>query len=403
VCQSFSVTVEPIDVAAARSATPGCGERAFLLSAGSSLPTQMTLDAVVGHLRREAEIGGYAAADEVAGVLRQGRADLAALVGGRPDEIALATSDTGAWIKAWWGWVAGGNLPADSTVLVDRLIFHSHYAALVATQPLAGFEIRLMPTLGDGTIDLDAVDLGDDVRAICATMVGTHCGNINPIPELGALARAARVPMFLDACQAIGQIQLDVAELGCHVLTATGRKFLRAPRGTGMLWVDAEVIDRFQPPGIDGTGAGWSAAGGIDVHPGMARFEEYEFGYAAMVGLASAASQARELGMASIEAHVTQLADDLRNGLEAVPGVTVTDVAERRSAIVTFQVDGVAPADVVAAAARDGIVINESTAIWAALDMDAKGMSRLVRASPHYFNTHDDLDRLIGCVAHLTR
>jgi selenocysteine lyase/cysteine desulfurase len=363
----------------------------------------MTLDAVVGHLRREAEIGGYAAADEVAGVLRQGRADLAALVGGRPDEIALATSDTAAWVKAWWGWVAGGNVPAESTVLVDRLIYHSHYAALVATRPLAGFEIRLMPSLGDGTIDLDAMDVGDDVSAICATMVGTHCGNINPIPELGALARAAGVPVFLDACQAIGQIQLDVAELGCHVLTATGRKFMRAPRGTGMLWVDAEIIDRFQPPGIDGTSAGWSAAGGIDVHPGMARFEEYEFGYAAMVGLASAASQARELGMASIEAHVTQLADDLRDGLEAVPGVTVTDVAERRSAIVTFQVDGVAPADVVAAASRGGIVINESTAIWAALDMDAKGMAQLVRASPHYFNTHGDLDRLIGCIAHLTR
>jgi selenocysteine lyase/cysteine desulfurase len=107
--------------------------------------------------------------------------------------------------------------------------------------------------------------------------------------------------------------------------------------------------------------------------------------------------------MASIEAHVTQLADDLRDGLAAVAGVTVTDVAERRSAIVTFQVDGVAPADVVAAASRDGIVINESTAVWAALDMDAKGIAQLVRASPHYFNTHDELDRLIGCVARLSR
>ena len=397
------MAVRTIDVAAARAATPGCGERAFLLSAGSSLPTQSTLDAVVGHLRREAEVGGYAAADEVAGVLRQGRADLAGLVGGRPDEIALATSDTAAWIKAWWGWVAGGNVPAASTVLIDRLIYHSHYAALVATQPLAGFEIRLMPSLGDGTIDLDAVVLGDDVSAICATMIGTHCGNINPIAELGALARAADVPVFLDACQAIGQIQLDVVELGCHVLTATGRKFLRGPRGTGMLWVDSAVTDRFQPPGIDGTSAGWSAAAGIDVHPGIARFEEYEFGFAAMVGLASAASQARQLGMASIEAQVRQLADDLRDGLEALPGVSGTDVAKSRSAIVTFQVDGVAAGDVVAAASRDGIVINESTAVWAALDMGAKGLSQVVRASPHYFNTHDELDRLIGCIAHLTR
>ena len=394
---------DSIDVAAARAATPGCDERAFLLSAGSSLPTHTTLDAVVGHLRREAEVGGYAAADEIAEVLDQGRADLAALVGGRPHEIALATSDTAAWVKAWWGWVAGGNVPAKSVVLVDRLIYHSHYAALVTTQPLADFEIRLVPSSSDGTIDVDALDLGGDVSAICATMIGTHCGNVNPMRELGMAARAAGIPVFVDACQAIGQVQLDVAELGCQVLTATGRKFLRAPRGTGMLWVDSAIVDRFLPPGIDATSSGWTTAAGIDVHPGMSRFEEYEVGFAAMVGLASAAGQAQTLGMASIEARVTELADDLRDGLAALSSVTVTDLAARRSAIVTFQVDGVAPAEVVAAASRDGIVINESTAVWAALDMDAKGLSNVVRASPHYFNTHDELDRLVACVARLTR
>ena len=169
-----------------------------------------------------------------------------------------------------------------------------------------------------------------------------------------------------------------------------------------MLWVDSAIIDRFRPPGIDATSSGWTAAAGLDVHPGMARFEEYEMAYAAMVGLASAASQARALGMASIEARIRQLADDLRQGLEAVPAVSVTDRAECRSAIVTFQVDGVPPAEVVAAASREGIVINESTAVWSALDMDAKGLSHVVRASPHYFNTHDELEQLIGCVARLT-
>jgi selenocysteine lyase/cysteine desulfurase len=274
---------------------------------------------------------------------------------------------------------------------------------LVATQPLARFDIRVMPALDDGTIDVEAVELRDDVTAICVTMIGTHCGNVNPIRELGALARTAGVPVFLDACQAIGQIELDVAELGCHVLTATGRKFLRGPRGTGMLWVDSQLVDRFRPPGIDATSAGWTTAAGIDVHPGIGRFEEYEMGYAAMVGLASAASQALTLGMESIAARVGQLADDLRDGLAALPAVSVTDLAERRRAIVTFQVEGVEPADLVAAAVEDGIVINESTAVWAAFDMDAKGLSHVVRASPHYFNTHDELDRLIGCVAGLAR
>ncbi len=136
-CEGAAVDV--IDVAAARAATPGCEAQAFLLSAGSSLPTQETIDAVIGHLRREAEVGGYAAAAEVVGLVDQGRADLAALVGGQADEVALATSDTAAWVKAWWGWVTGGNVRPGSAVLVDRLTYHSHYAALCTTQSIVDF------------------------------------------------------------------------------------------------------------------------------------------------------------------------------------------------------------------------------------------------------------------------
>jgi cysteine desulfurase/selenocysteine lyase len=260
-----------------------------------------------------------------------------------------------------------------------------------------------MPSLPDGTTDVDAIRLDDRVSAICATMIGTHCGNVNPVSELGAVAAASGAPLFVDACQALGQMELDVGELGCHVLTATGRKFLRAPRGTGMLWVHEGFAERFLPPGIDGVSAGWSAVDGLSVHPGMARFEEFEVGYAAMVGLAAAASQARHLGMAAIEERVRGLAEHLRDGLDELPGVTVTDTAERRSAIVTFLVEGTSPADVVRTAARHDVMINTSAAVWAALDMDSKGLSHVVRASPHYFNTRDELDRLVAIVADLPR
>jgi cysteine desulfurase/selenocysteine lyase len=393
------VIVPGLDVVAARAATPGCADRAFLLSAGSSLPTRTTLDAVVGHLRREAEVGGYRAADEAHDLLQRGRADLADLVGGEPAEIALVPSDSVGWVKAWWGWVVGGNIPAGGVVLVDRMTYHSHYAALVQTQTIADFEIRVMPALADGTVDLEALDVPDEVSAVCATMVGTHCGNVNPIAGIGAAA--AGVPLFVDGCQAVGQLDIDVRELGCHVLTGTGRKFLRGPRGSGLLWVAAELIDRFRPPGIDATSTDWTAAGGMSTRSGIGRFEEYEVGYAAMVGLAAAASQARAIGMAAVEDRVTSLAETLRDGLARIDGVTVHDTAARRCGIVTFTVAGVEPDTVVDVADRHGISINASTAPWAALDMDAKGLGSVVRASPHYFNTEGELERLVAVIDQL--
>ena len=395
------MTSDPIDVDALRAETPGCHGRAFLLSAGSSLPTQATLDAVVGHLRLEEEIGGYAAADRVVHVLDEGRADLAALIGGGVDEVALVPSDSVAWVKAWWGWVAGGNVPPGSVVLIDRLTYSSHYAALDQTRSFGGFTIVVTPSLDDGTVDLDALVIGDDVSVVCVTMIGTHSGNVNPVAAIGARARAAGVPMFVDACQAVGQLHLDVAELGCSVLTGTGRKFLRGPRGTGLLWVDRSIVERFQPPGIDATSTSWSSTSGMRVDAGIRRFEEYEVPYAAYVGLAAAARQAVAIGTAAIEQRVVGLGERLRTELAGLPRVTVRDTAVRRCAIATFTIDGVPAEEVVAAAARADVVINASTAVWAALDMDAKHAPAVVRASPHVFNTDADLARLADVVAGL--
>ncbi len=390
------------DVASVRDHTPGCTDSAFLLSAGSSLPTHRTLDATIGHLRRESEIGGYAAADEVTDVLTKGRADLATLVCGQPHEIASATSDSSAWIKAWWGWVVGGNVPSGTTVLVDRLSYHSHYAALIQTQQFNKFVIEEMPSLPDGTIDIEHLVIGTNITVVCATMIGTHSGNINPTAEVGAVAAAAGVPLFVDGCQALGQLHVDVRALGCQVFTGTGRKWLRAPRGTGMVWVAEELVERFQPPGIDGTSSDWTVEGGFVVNPGMGRFEEFEKSVAAQVGLAHAAAQAVDIGMYAIEQQVMKLATYLRTGLALLPGVVSHDTATHTCAIVTFSVAGHEPTAVVAAAAAQQISINTSTANWAALDMHAKGLTQVVRASPHYFNTEEELDRLLTVVSRLT-
>jgi cysteine desulfurase / selenocysteine lyase len=286
-------------------------------------------------------------------------------------------------------------------VLIDRLTYSSHYAALDQTRSFADFTIRVMPSLDDGTVDLGALVIGDDVSVVCVTMIGTHSGNVNPVAAIGECAAAAGVPLFVDACQAVGQLHLDVGELGCSVLTGTGRKFLRGPRGTGLLWIDPSIVDRFQPPGIDATSTSWTSAAGMHIDAGVRRFEEYEVPYAAYVGLAAAARQVLAIGTAAIEQRVVALGERLREQLAVLPGVTVRDTAARRCAIVTFTVEGTLADAVVAVADGADVVINASTAVWAALDMDAKRTPMVVRASPHYFNTDDDLARLVDVVATL--
>jgi cysteine desulfurase / selenocysteine lyase len=389
------------DLAAIRAETPNVERSAFLVSAGSSLPTQRTLEMVIQHLHRESTVGGYRAADDIVEQLAAGRAALAQLVGGAAHEVALATSDSAAWVKAWMGWVLGGNVAPGSVVAVDQLSYHTHYTALVQLQSVANYSIEVLPSLPDGTTDIAAVQLHDRISVISATMIATHSGNINPIGELGALARTAGIPMFVDGCQALGQLAVDVRSLGASLFTGTGRKWLRAPRGTGMLWVAEELIDRFQPPFIDGVSSTWSSATGITLHPGIGRFEEFEMSYASMLGLAAAAEQANAIGLPVIEHRVTQLADRLRGGLAAIPSVTVHDTSSYRCGIVTFSVGDLLPATVINQAASANVTINSSTANWAAIDMEAKQLSHICRASTHYFNTESEIDRLIDVVADL--
>jgi len=394
------------DVEALRAATPGCHGRAYLNNAGAALPTQATVDAVIAHLRLEAEIGGYLAATEAEDVLTGGRADGAALVGAHPDEIVLTTSDTAGWIKAFWGFVLAGGLRRGDRVLVDQLSYSSHYLALLQAGRLVGSEVVAAPAGGDGAVDVEALAamLDDRVRLVAMTHVGTNCGLVNPVVEVGQAVREARArgtAYFVDACQSVGQLPFDVDAVGCDVATMTGRKFLRAPRGTGMLYVRRELQGRLDPPGIDATSADWIDGDRYEPRVGSDRLEEFEASIAARVGLANALVEARALGIEAIHDRTAALAERLRRGLLEIDGVTVEDGEAERSAIVTFRVHGgrVDASTVIGAAAGADITINSSTAPWARLDMTRRHLDEVVRASPHYYNTNDELDRLLGVVA----
>jgi selenocysteine lyase/cysteine desulfurase len=391
-----------IDVEAERVRTPGCERVVHLNNAGAALPTRATLEAVVGHLRREAELGGYEAAAAGAVQLEEVPHVIARLVGARRDEIALTGSDTQAWTKAMWGFALAGGLSSGDLILVDRLAYNSHYLGLLQVCELTGASIEVVPSTAEGTLDLDALAAALEsgpVALVAVTHIGTHRGLVNPVEEVGPLCRHAGVPLFLDACQSVGQLPIDVHAIGCDVLTATGRKWLRGPRGTGFLYAREGFADRIRPPGISEASARWLDPDRYELRPGAARFSEFEAPIAAQLGLGVAVEHTLALGLEAIAERVGALGDALRGRLGEIDGVEIHDGGVRRSGIVTFTATGVAPELVAEAASAAGINVSLSTSPWALLDMTAPRPSAVVRASPHYYNTDEELGTLVEVVA----
>ena len=393
----------PIDVDALRAATPGTANVAHLNNAGAALPSQATLDAVLGHLKLESSIGGYEAEDQAAEAIAHTRRVVAELLGASADEIALTTSDTAAWGKAFWGLVNTGGIPEGDRVLVDRIAYNSHYMALLQASAMRPFSIEIIPSEPDGTLSVDALKtmLDDRVALVTTTHIGTHRGLVNPVADVGALCRAEGIPFYLDACQSIGQLPVNVHEIGCDVATGTGRKWLRGPRGTGVLYVRTEFLEHLDPPGIDGASASWTGADTYELFDDARRFEEFETSVAARIGLGVAIDQVLALGIDEIASRIGALAERLRTDLGAIAGVTVHDGGQRRSGIVTFSLAATDAFAVKAAARAASVNVSVSSAPNALLDMQADGHDAVVRASPHAYNTDGELDRLLAVVRSL--
>jgi cysteine desulfurase/selenocysteine lyase len=394
----------PIDVDAERAATPGCLRRAHLNNAGAALPTTVTLDTVIDHLRLEAECGGYEAAAMASERLAAVRTSAGRLIGADAGDVVVTRSDTDSWAKALWGFAIGGGIAPGQRLLADRIAYDSHYLGLLQVATLTGATIEVVESEEDGTIDLEALEpalAGGNVALVSLTHIGTHRGLINPVEEAGSHCRAAGVPLFLDACQSVGQTPVDVRRIGCSVLTGTGRKWLRGPRGTGLLYVDREFSERIVPPGIDGRSAVWRDAGAYTLAPGADRFTDFEVSVACHLGLGVAIDHCLELGVDAIAERVGSLAEQLRHALAEVQGVGMHDGGTRRSGIVTFTVDGVAPEQVQTALSAAGVNVSFSDAAAARLDLAAPRPTRVVRASPHYYNTEAELEGLVEVVAGL--
>ncbi len=384
-----------MDIDALRAKTPGCAHRLHLNNAGAALLAQPTLDAMTGHLRLEAEMGGYEAADAAQDAVASTYAGLADLVGGTADEIALFDNATHAWSAAFYSIP----LARGDRILTGCAEYGSNVLAYLQVAQRTGAELVVVPNDRFGQLDTTALaELVDDrTKVIGVSHVPTSGGLVNPAAEIGRIARDAGALFLLDATQSVGQFPVDADSLGADLITGTGRKFLRGPRGTGFLWVRSAALDRLDPYVAEIRSATWDGRDGFTWVDGARRFESWENSYVNILGLGAAVTQALDLGLDAIGERTSLLGARLRDGLERLPRVSTHDLGQRRCAIVTASVEGVPAADVAAQLARSGV--NVTTTVPAHTQFDARrAVHPLVRLSPHYYNTEAEVDRAISLV-----
>jgi selenocysteine lyase/cysteine desulfurase len=389
-------------VDALRARTPGVKTTLHFNHAGASLPSMDTLEAMRAHLWREAEMGPIEAASTALEQVGQARALAATLLNARPAEIALTAGNSVGWggaFAALGGWKAGDR------ILVGRHEWGGNIAAMRMAAGRAGASIEAIPCDDSGMADPRALEamIDERVRLISLTWLPANGGLINPAAQIGAVARRHGIPYFVDAAQAVGQLPIDVQQVGCDVLAGVGRKALRGPRGTGLLYIRQDFLPRLTPAMVDTHSAPLDHSGEPALRADAARFEPSEKPYALQCGLANALGEALDIGVANIRARIDRNAQALRGLLAEVPGVEVLDQGRERSGLVSFAIGGRDAGSVLRDLAAEGISISSNGAPYTPLDFKARGLADVARASVSYLTTDAELDRLLEAIRRLAK
>jgi selenocysteine lyase/cysteine desulfurase len=378
-----------------RADTPACQRLIHLNNAGAALAPRPVREAVEAHLDLEDQVGAYEAADAQKAVIAASYQAVADVLGTQSRNIALMQSSTVAFAQA----ISAFDLQRGDLLLTSRSDYASNQIMYLSLARRRGIEIVRAPDAPEGGID------PEDVRSIVArrrpklvalTWVPTNSGLVQPVEAVGEICRQAEVPYLVDACQAVGQMPIDVNRLGCDFLAATSRKFLRGPRGIGFLYVSDRLLESGSHPLlVDMHGASWTDADAFSLTPDARRFEYWEFSHALVLGLGAAARYAIDVGLDVARDRARELAGYVRDRLSRLPGVRVLDRGPELCAIATATVSGRNAEDLKLALRARRINTSSPEREDAVIDMDEKAATSALRISPHYYNTREEIDTAV--------
>lgn len=387
---------ETFDITRAREETRACEKLIHFNNAGSSLMPAPVVDYLCDFLRLEESVGGYESVEQESTVLENFYRATAKLLNCKKEEIAYAENATRAWDMAFYGL----SFSRGDRILTTMSEYGSNVIAYNQQAKRYGVEVVFVPDDDYGQIDVNALrELVDDrVKLISISMIPTGGGLVNPAAAVGEVARDAGVPYLLDACQAVGQLPLDVELIGCDMLSGTGRKFLRGPRSTGFLYVHSTMIDKLNPPFLDQHAADLVSPVEYRLAEDAKRFENWEQYFAGKAALGVAIDYALDWGLDRICDRVFSLAEILRVRLAEIDGVQLTDQGQVKCGIVTFSVAHMDAHQIKSELHKRNINVSVSEGSGTLVSFRQRGIEQAIRSSVHYFNTTDEIDRFIGAL-----
>jgi len=395
---STAVSTDAEQIAAWRADTPGCAHRNHLNNAGAALMPRPVIDAITDHVRLESEIGGYEAADARADAVAAGYDALGAIVGARRENMAVVGSATAGFIQA----LSSFDFEPGDVIVTTHCDYTSNQIQYLALSKRLGVEIVHADDLPEGGVDAQSVReivASRRPRLVAVSWIPTNSGLVQDVEAVGAVCEEAGVPYIVDACQAVGQIPIDVSRLRCDYLSATARKFMRGPRGIGFMFASDRALARGDHPlFVDMRGARWLSKTAYEVNPTARRYEDWEFPYALVLGQAAAARYALDVGVETAQSRAWALAARLRKALGAIPRVRVLDRGTNPCAIVTMTVDGVHADPIVRGLKERGINAVSSLREYGIYDFEQKRVESAVRLSPHYYNTEEEVDAAVDAI-----
>lgn len=377
-----------------RSETPGCTTSVHFNNAGAALMPAPVLSAIKNHLQLESEIGGYEAYEQQAEEVSKFYLSTGSLIGSKPENIAFTSSATNSFARA----LSCIPFSSGDKILIANEDYVSNQLAFLSIQRRFGIELVRAPSLEKGGVDLMAFrELASKHEPVLAsvTHVPTNSGLIQPVAEIGKICRELEIPFLLDACQSIGQLPLNVQEIGCDFLSATFRKFLRGPRGAGFLYVSDRVLEKnWWPLFIDMKGADWTSKDEFRMQADASRFEDWELPYALVMGSRAASDYANQIGVDQIARRNQTLMGYLKEKVKA-KGWQPLDKGEQTCSIMTIHFPGKDPKELHKKLKARHINTSVSLGNYAIIDFEMKKVDWALRLSPHYYNTEAEIDTLM--------